>query len=530
MRTIIIILLALTIGNSHAQKLKVSFGELLPSKKGTKMLDAGIVGDKLFVVESCLWNVSIKFYSTSNYKLLSTKIIRQKTCAKGVKDCINNDFSYEKTIFLKDQVIMLFSSFERKLKQYTLFAQKINNDGSFDGKLTIIDKIDSKNRNNAGSFLTWQSKDSSKFMIIQNPPFEKYKGEKFAFKVYDSKLENLSNYSIALPYKDKNVSISDYFLGNDGTIYMLVDIIKEDKERGQDRSFYSILSLKGKDGELSEFDLKLTGKDIENAALRLDEDNNKVICSGLYSDISSGYTGKKIDGLFFLNIDMIKKEIVSKGFKSIENSVIAAILDISEKKVEKKSNASSASKYFEIMDVIPLSDGSNRIITEYRQLKVVSSRTCDANGKNCRITTTNHYYRKNIFVITLDKDGTITSFTDIPKYQHSVEDNGMFSSFLLVKKDDRTFFIYNDNPMNLNVKSIKDMKQMNNVNKACVVAVELNKDGSYTKEKIYDVAEKKNVMLLESGIEISKGQYIVSVMQARRMFSKLKMGIAKVSL
>jgi hypothetical protein len=541
MRTFIAFIFALIIGNSQAQTLKVSLGELLPAKRGSSMLDAGLVGDKIFIIESEGWNINLKFYSPSTLKLTSSKIIRQKSCPKNSKDCVDNDFGYEKTIFLKDGLIMLFSSYEKKSKEYMLFAQKIDAKGNFDGKLTVIDKIESKNRRNTGSYLTWQSKDSTKFLIIQNPPYEKYAGEKFVFKVYDTELKNLSNFSIALPYKDKDVSVSDYYLGNDGTIYMLVNVVKEksEKEKGQDLSFYSILSLKGKDGDLSEYDLKLADKDIETVALRLDEKNSKVICSGLYSDISKGYTGKKIDGLFYLNVDMTKKEIISKGFKSIDNSVLAAILNVSEEKIDKKASAAAASKNFEIMDIIPLSDGSTRLITEYRQVVVVTTRTCDGKG-NCTTTYTYHYYRKNIFVVTIDKDGNILSFTDIPKKQHTINDLGKYSSFLLFEKDDRTFFLFNDNPENLavNAKSIKDMKEMYKISKSCLVAVELNKDGSFTKKKVYDVAEKGIALMPESGIEIAKGQYVVPIQQVPKgftcacltLFSKDHTGIAKISL
>jgi hypothetical protein len=540
MRTLIIFALTFVMASTQAQNLKVSFGQLLPSNRRSEMLDAGLVGDKMFVIESEKKTISIKFYNASNLKYLSSKVIQQNNC-KGAKDCITNDFGYEKTIFMKDNILMFFSSYERSSKQNTLLVQKIDAKGNFEGKFTIIDKIASDSRRNAGTFKTWQSKDSTKFLVIQVPPYEKYDNEKFGFKVYNSNLDNLSNFSISLPYKDKNVTVTDYYLGNDGTIYMLVHVEKEkdQKEKGQDLSFYSILTLKGKDGALSEYDLKLPNKDIETIALRLDDKTDDVICSGLYSDITKGYTGSKIDGLFYLRVNVAKKEIDATGFKSIDNSVLAEILNVKEEKINKKAKAASASKNFEIMDILPMKDGTTKLITEYRQLIIVQSTTCDSKG-NCHTTYTYHYYRKNIFVISIDKDGTILTFTDIPKYQHTVNDGGRFSSFLLCQKDDRIYFVFNDNPINLSVtvKTIKDVKIMSRVGKACVVAVQLNKDGSYTKQKVYDVSDKKIAMMPESAVKIGDGQYIIPIQQAPKgfscaciaIFSKLKTGIAKIVL
>jgi hypothetical protein len=540
MRSFVIFALTLVMAGTQAQNLKVNFGQLLPSDRRTEMLDAGIMGDKIFVIEKEKKTLSIKFYNASNLKFLSSKIIQQNNC-KGSNDCISNDFGYEKTIWMKDNILMVFSSFERSSKQNTLFVQKINAKGNFEVKFTIIDKIQTESRRNTGSFRAWQSQDSTKFMVIQIPPYEKYNNEKFGFKVYNSNLDNISNFSVSLPYKDKNVSVSDYYLGNDGTIYMLVHVEKEkqDREKGQDLSFYSILTLKGKDGALSEYVLKLPNRDIETVALRLDDKTNKIICCGLYSDITKGYSGNKIDGLFYLKVDVNNKGSEISGFKSIDNSVLAEILDVKEEKIDKKAKAASASKNFEIMDILPMKDGTTKLITEYRLLTIVSVTSCDGKG-NCTTTYEYHYYRKNIFVISIDKDGTILNFTDIPKYQHTVNDGGRFSSFLLCQKDDRIYFLFNDNPLNLNVniKSIKDVKMMSRVNKACVVSVQLNKDGSYTKQKVYDVSDKKIAMLPESGIKISEGQYIIPIQQAPkgfncaclRIFSKAKTGISKIVL
>lgn len=523
--------------NGFSQRLKVNFGELLPASYRSNILDAGILGDKLLVIANDKDFKLIKFYNPSTMKLVTSKVIQQKNC-KGINDCIDNDFGYVKTFFSKDNAIMIFNSFEKSTKQNILFAQKVKSDGSFDGKLVIIDKISADSRRNAGSFMVWPSNDSTKFMIIQNPPYDKYAGEKFNFKVYNTNLENLSNFGASLPYKDEDVSVSDYYLGNDGTIYMLVRVFKADKEKGQDRSFYTILSTNGKTGTFSEFQVKLPDRDIETIALRLDDKNNKIICAGLYSDITKGYTGKKVDGLFFLKVDIAKNTIESSGYQKIDNSVLASILDVDESKIEKKGRAAGESKNFEIRDILSHSDGTSTLITEYRLLIVRTTTTTSSNGTTST-TTTYNYYRKNIFVVRIAADGSVLSFTDIPKNQRSTNDGGKFLSFMLLQKDDRIMMIYNDSPENLSpsVKSIKDVKLMPRVNKAMVVAVELNKDGTYSKQEVYNVPEKKMVMLPERGIRISNGKYIVPIEKAPGkamcgclLFAKLKTGIMKLEM
>ena len=538
LRSIILLATLLFSLTLSSQNLKVNFGELFPTHRSANILNAGVLGDKLIVVVSEKDYILMKFYDSSSMKLITSKVIQQKNC-KGIKDCIDDDFDYLMTMFSKENMIMFFNSYEKTSKQNVLFAQKFDKQGNFDGKLVIIDKIAAESRRNSGSFMLWQSNDSSKFIVIQNPPYEKYQGEQFNFKVYNTKLDNLSNFGASLPYKDKDVYVSDFRLGNDGKIYLLVNITKEDKERGEDRSFYSILSTDGKSPSFSEFQIKLPEKDIESIALRLDDKNNKIICAGLYSDISKGYTGKTVDGLFYLKVDIEMNAVEATSFKKIDASVMAAILDIKESKVQKKSRAASASKNFEIMDIIPKKDGSSTMITEYRRLVITTTTTTNSSGQTTT-TTTYHYYRKNIFVINIGADGSILSFTDIPKDQQSVNDGGKFLSFMLFQKDDKIILVYIDHPENLSpsVKSIKDAKMMSRVGKSVVVAVELNKDGSYTKQKVYDIAEKKTALIPERAIKISNGKYIIPIEKVPSsiscscitMFSKLKAGIMKIEM
>ncbi len=436
------------------------------------------------------------------------------------------------TLFMKDNIIAIFDTYENKQNQHQLYAQKIEKDGNFNGKLVLIDKIESEKKSNSGIFLIWPSEDNSKFLVINNPPFEKYQDEIFNFKVYDSELNNISNIGTSLPYKDKNVSIIDYYLGNDGAIYMLtcIELEKEQREKGQSPYFYSILLINPKTAELSEFKIELSSKNIEEVSFRIDNKNNKLICAGFYSNLKpTEYTGKDIDGFFFLRIDALSKEIEAKGFKEIDKNMVA---ELSKKK--KAEGDKGVSKSFEIVDVVNKSDGSITLISEYQNDYVVYSTTTSSNG----VTTTkrtDYYDRNNIFVINVNPDGKVLSLIDIPKKQNTVNDKAMFSSFLLFENADRLFLFYNDHPDNLksDIKTIKDVTKMPSIRKACLVAVEINKDGSYTKSKIYDNYTNKMAVLPAKSIKIGDSQYVAPIIQLPSscscitMFSGIKKGLIR---
>ncbi len=505
--TLSILLLALIV---FSQDPKVTFSQKLKVARGTDIRNACRVGDKIFVIETdglgtSKMNMSV--YDASSMSLLSKRRFKDRSC-KGDPNCIDNDFGYRRTLFFKNSMIMIFQSYDRTSDQNCLFAQKLDNDGNFVGKLIIIDKIPSKKRNNAGEFSIEVSEDSTKFLIINQPPFDKKADATMNFKVYNPQLENLSSSKLATDEKDKNSDVMDQLLGNDGKIYVLmkVELEKKQRKRGQSSFYYSVYTVDPTDQSVAEYQVVLPKKNIEDLAIKLDNDRNKVICTGFYSDLkSSEYTGKDIDGFFYMRVNVKTSEVEVSGTKPIDKKMV---LELKEKR--KLKDGEGISKTFDIVKIINHLDGTVTLLAENRYLIIKRTTTTTANGATTT-TTTYHYYRKNIFVIKIDKDGGVNSFIDIPKYQYTVDDGGVYSSFLAMESDDRLLLIYNDHRDNVSaeVKTFKDCKRMPMLKKAVLVMVEVMPDGSYTKKILQDNVKTGSTFLPESGFRISNGTYVV---------------------
>ena len=108
------------------------------------------------------------------------------------------------------------------------------------------------------------------------------------------------------------------------------------------------------------------------------------------------------------------------------------------------------------------------------------------------------------------------------------------------EKNDNIYLIFNDHPDNLDAskRTYKDMKAMPRINKACLVAVGINKDGSYTKTKIHDNVTRKLISMPESGMEFGKGEYIIPAQEplgacvcvCTVLFKKILKGFIKISM
>jgi hypothetical protein len=531
-KTSLLLALCFIILQVQAQDYKVTLSNLSTYSRFARIRDAGEVGNNLFVFLSNHKKNKVfilNIYDKLTLGLKSSHVIKDVSCKNA--DCIDQHFGYVKTLFLKNRVVMLFQTYETSGKNLQLYAQRVDQNGAFEGKLELIDQIDAKSRSNAGSFMVLPSEDSTKFVIVDNPPFEKYNGEKFGFKIYDNNLKNQFNFEASLPYNDKDLSVVDFSIGDDSKIHLLTSVTLERKQQvaGEAASYYSIFTVNPADKSVAEWKIDLPKRSVEDASLKIDNKNKKFICCGFYSDLKSREKeGDDVDGFFYLRVDMNTKKVEAQGTKEIDKEMVAQLI-----KKKKAKDQQGIAKSFVIKEIYTHKDGSTMLIAENRRDVVVT--ICSNNG-GC--STSYHYYRDNIFVIDIAANGTVNSFIDIPKRQCTANDGGRFSSFLTFKKDDRIAFIYNDNPENLNanIKTIKDVKLMNYVARAAAVAAEINKNGSYSKVKLFDNTSKKIALLPEDGIEIGKGMYVVPAMvpptgcSCFAMFSKAKLCIAKIEM
>jgi len=542
-------IIAFFFGSLCAQNVSVSVSNLEKSNRGSQISTAGKIGDYIYLVrreDAIGREMNLQIYKSSNMELVSTRNVKNVSCRNN-KNCIDKQFDYERTLFFNDKMIMFFRTYNSKKKEHQLFAQIVDDRGDFQGKLTLVDKIHAEKRRKAGSFNIRMCEDSTKFLILQHPvQGDKDDDEEYKFKIYDNRLNNLHNLSHKIAIKDKNITVSDYILGNNSKIFLLcnVRVDKKKREKGEALGYNIIYTLDPKTNALSEYKLQLPEKDIESVAIKINNEKELLYCTGLYSEIAGNkHTGKDIDGFFFLKINQNNSDIVSKSFKRLDKDLVRQVNDVSKKSKKKKSKTNSKnknegiSKNFSIRHVKDKVDGSIHVITELRYYYVTSTTTCDSNG-HCRTTYTYHYVRNNILTMNISPEGEITSFVDIPKYQHTVNDNGYFSSFGYLEKGDNVVFVYNDNPENLSsaVKSMKEVKSMGNIKKTCLVAASIKSDGKYTKTKIYDNFENLIVSAPEDAIEINEGIYVAPVYKMTKgcgcfkIFAKPSTGLMKYEL
>ncbi len=499
--------------SGYSQDFKMFFSQTQKVKSTVTIASSGKIGDKIFVTKSDVYRGKYSIMRFDKSLGLEKEVLfKEKSCK--TPNCIGKDYDFIETLYLKDKLLLFFQSYERKTKNRMLFCQKMDLDGKFVGQLTKIDNIEAKKKSNSGSFFIEYSEDSTKFLVVKSLPYKKREDEKFVFKVYDSDLNNLSNSQLTLPYMDKDASVIDYYLSNKGDVFMLlnVDIENKKKKKGEDDQFYSLLCLNAStDNSLAEYRVQLPKKNIVDISFRVDNDHESVLCAGFYSDIkTSAKRTKDIDGFFYLSVDVNSKKMKSQSYKELDPEIIKQLMG--KKKSKKLKEGKGISKTFVIKDFVKRSDGSSVIVAENRWTQVVQNCTTTQYGTTS-CTTSYHYHRDNIFSISISPDGDVLSFFDIAKKQASINDGGVYSSYLLYQKGDRVFFLFNDNLKNLDasMKTIRDVKTMGKLKKTGLFAVELLPDGSCKKQLLVKNKDYKMMVRPERGVEIAKGIYVAPI-------------------
>ncbi len=502
-KTIVLLgLIVLSFGVSFAQNVNVYWGKFNAEDRFSSTTLIGKRAGFLFGLKRTLKNTTILKYGLNDLQITAEYPLIGKGPKNAPGKSISNDYLFNGLLPMKNNFYVTVTKYDRKTKTNGLYIQQIDNGGKLTGSLKTLESIDAKSKFNRGAFGVIMSNDSTKFLLMDIPPYEKYAGEKYTFSIYDETLNQIKKMQVELPFKDKYFSLDDITYSNDGNIYMMAKIVLERKEKtkGEADYYYELISVSTQgDGAVTQYDIKLPGKYIDGISFSPDDDKD-VVCAGLYGN-TTGTAKGDISGVFFMRLNKTTKQIDATGLKDLDKDFIADLT--SERKANKGKGISND---FKLKDFIRRNDGGSVLLAEYSYDYTVSY--TDKNGTH----TDYHYVRNNIIAININPDGSIKWTADIPKYQHTVNDGGIYLSYMLAAKDDKMYIVYNENPSNMdpaNIQSGKKLKVMRNPGKSTAVLVTLTEEGQFDKKTLFSNKDNKVALLPKSYLKISDSEVIV---------------------
>ena len=463
------------------------------------------------------------------------------------------DLDYKgKTRFLKDVIMIqrrlwLLSYFynEKHAKTY-LFAQEID-------KITLklmkdvikIGEQDETNRNRTDVFTTALSPDSSKIVVFNQQPNAKQEG--FSLAVYNADFTEIWTKNAKLPYKKSNFSVENYQIDNNGNVYLLGIIYTEGSNRlekhGKATYQYDIVAYRRDSIQAEPMEYKIDLKDRFVSELSFKITNQgELLCAGFFSEKGA----KSIKGSCFFKINPTTSSMTTINTREFDVDFMTANLSEKNKQKAKQAVANNDRANepelfdYSIDHLIPRSDGGVIMVAEQYYIDERLRNTYANNWGNPYYSVFNsafnspysnfydpynrsnsnnrpdYYFNYNdIIVINIRPDGEIAWSARIPKRQMSVNDGGINSSYAMSVVADKLYFIYNDDPKNLNPTQQK--LNVETPDKYSVVTLaEVNKEGQVHREPLFQNKDKGIVVRPKIGRQVGKRDMTIYGESGRR--------------
>jgi len=462
--------------NSQAQDGNLKIG---PNLSGARdVIDFKLQDNELSVLTSK--GSDLNYWKLSPVSLIPNgepKSISATKSKSGGMVANSDEYRYFTKVACENKDIIFYTRVEGKDKTTSLYYQDLDNTYKPISKTSKLATRSNKTVK-TGLFKMWSvdgggytiktNRLRDKILIINQAPSKKVEKKilpgEVSLSIYNSKdmTETASG--------TFDLGISSYggsaVVGDDGYVYSLVyvDAVdskadrKEKKKNGEATWFYKIIGINVNEPDTKpfEYDLIFKNKGILKATLEI-TNNGELICAGTYSELTKRGNIDDFDGIFYAKLNPKTGEVLSDNQKKLDRSTVEFM---TSKKNSKKNEGVSTN--FKLRGYIAMDNGTSNLILEEDYMYVTT--TTNSKGQT---TYTYHYVSKAILVANIASDGEINWIKHIPKFQHTVNDNGVFNSFTHFKDKNDLKFVFADNSDNYDPKTFKlkpeSSKNINNM-------------------------------------------------------------------
>lgn len=420
------------------------------------------------------------------------------------------DVSIEDMLQIKGNFILLTSFFNRDASKKSVFAYRVDTTGKVYTKNSReVDYIPSETRRDNRTEYVTLSADSSALFFYHTEYNDKTGNERLVCRLVNgTDFNELFFKSIDIPYKKEQISIVNGVSDVQGNFFVLLKSNPVDKGiffKERANSSYLLLSIAA-DGKVREYDLSLGTKSISEILLKRASDGN-ILVAGFYSNLAK--SEDEMAGSFYIRIDGKTGDISSKGVKDFDKSFLS--LFMSERKIDKGKELYK----YKLNDFILRDDQGVILIAEQTFEDVV----CFYDTRTGLQTCNTHYYYNDIILININPDGSVAWVRKIPKQQETINDDGMFSSYLMYKRDKTIYLLFNDDIRNFTQQQLPfgtfDAEPFNMTapHKAQVAVVSVDSAGVVTKKPFFNSKDSKIIIRpslsyrADSDITVIYGEY-----------------------
>ena len=321
------------------------------------------------------------------------------------------------------------------------------------------------------------SRDQNKLMVFYENPDAKPGYEGFTFQVFDKNFKKEWEKTVELPYVNEMFTVYGLQVDNAGNIHISGREYLPGNRNGRrgSRNFnYRVISWYQDSDRVTDYKVALPSEKLIRDMQFAFNDKGHLICSGFYSNGSVA----GIKGAYFMRIDPKENKVLSRSVKEFDFEFITQ--DMNERQKERAARREANGKdvnlfEYDLDEIVIREDGGAVLIGEQYYVEEVERSRYNPSTETWTETTTYHYYYNDIIVVNISPEGEIEWNLRIPKYQHSINDNGFRSSYHLMVVENQMCFLFYDDDDNFDVP-IDEEPGRSSYESLALVALDLSGD------------------------------------------------------
>lgn len=353
----------------------------------------------------------------NDLKLVTSKTISFK----------NKDGLLQHVMLNKTGAVVFYLQQDRKYS--VLYAQPVNNKFMEIGQPVLIDSIMDR-KELVSSNLRFKTSADQSSLLIYYPFFSFQKVDLIKFICVDRSLHVQYNKLVPIGRSETELEGSKTLLDNNGSALLML------KPERKTNGLYDVLHLSSK-GDFSNFTIGTDKEIFGEPWFELDNKNGNLVMSAFYDDkLKPDENAAK--GFLFASFDPANGTPVHTVYSPFTKSFISELTG--------RENVSNTSLYtFNIRKSILRNDGGALVIAEsfIKDSREQAVPMGIQPGYNS-FRTSEIFQFNDIIAFSFTPMGEVEWHSTMRKKQVSEDDNGAFSSFLIMNEKDKLHFVYLD--------------------------------------------------------------------------------------
>lgn len=518
MKKITLLLFLFVITCLHAQmnvgNVSLDFGEDISDIDGNVLSIAGVKDNVIYTLSKRKKEYLLQTFDVGSKRNLNSISLK----LDKIED---SKITIEDVVVIDNRVYVMASYFNKAKKQNKFVAMEVSSNLSLGDPKEIL-TVDVPSRKNRGLFLFKMSYDEVNYMVVHVGIIAKKELLTYDFTLLDGAMNQVMTNSHSESFQDRkdlDFDFADFDVNERGDVFIVLSDSYRDKKNKTTKNRLSLHTYYSNNAyNKQEVVIDLQGKKVLNCDMIYTGDKLQLI--GFYSNLrKSGRSEIGLEGIFDIAVNTKDNSIIKKVFNDFTLETKTKLLG------ERRANKGKDLKpFYRNTHLVERSNGGVIVLSEY--FLSIQGRSSGLAIAGVGVTATPITYRTNEIIVTaLAADGTLEWSNVIPKEQQltisvvsvglvlgggggnvsvsaaimfpvgTMGDGPEYLSSVPLYKDGKLTVIVNDDPKNVGIVDIDDVKKVRNINKMIPVAFEFDDiTGEMTRIDPEDY-EKKQIVL-----------------------------------